>query len=64
MGAELANSAAFAQCQMKKVLKAVCFREPVDAADRGQIATMVSSFTNGYNMKRAFAEAAVYCKGP
>lgn len=66
MGAELANSQAFAQCQMKKVFKAVCLREPVDQNDRDRIGLMVSSFTTGnsYNMKRAFAEAAVYCKGP
>jgi hypothetical protein len=66
MGAELANSQAFAQCQMKKVFKAVCLRDPVDQTDRSQIDTMVGSFTNGgsYNMKRSFAEAAVYCKGP
>ena len=66
MGAELANSQAFAQCQMKKVFKAVCLHDPVDQNDRDRIGTMVSSFTNGnsYNMKRAFAEAAVYCKGP
>lgn len=66
MGAELANSQAFAQCQMKKVFKAVCLREPVDLNDRNRIELMVSSFRNGnsYNMKRAFAEAAVYCKGP
>ncbi|NND37584.1 MAG: hypothetical protein HKN81_10680 [Gammaproteobacteria bacterium] len=66
MGAELANSQAFAQCQMKKVFKAVCLRDPVDQLDRDQIGTMVGSFTSGgsYNMKRSFAEAAVYCKGP
>ncbi len=66
MGAELANSQAFAQCQMKKVFKAVCLREPVDQNDRDRIGLMVSSFTSGnsYNMKRAFADAAVYCKGP
>jgi len=66
MGAELANSQAFAQCQMKKVFKAVCLHEPVDQNDRNRIDLMVSSFTNAnsYNMKRSFAEAAVYCKGP
>ncbi|MGI9341575.1 MAG: hypothetical protein ACR2QV_01915 [Gammaproteobacteria bacterium] len=66
MGAELANSQAFAQCQMKKVFKAVCLREPVDQPDRTQVDTMVTSFRNGnaYNMKQSFAEAAVYCKGP
>lgn len=66
MGAELANSGAFAQCQMKKVFAAVCLRDPVDQPDRNQIDAMTASFTNAnsYNMKRSFAEAAVYCKGP
>ena len=66
MGAELANSQAFAQCQMKKVFKTVCLREPVDQPDRNQVDSMVTSFRNGnaYNMKQSFAEAAVYCKGP
>jgi hypothetical protein len=66
MGAELANSNAFAQCQMKKVFKSVCLRNPVDQSDRDQVDQMVSSFTNAgsYSMKRSFAEAAVYCSGP
>jgi hypothetical protein len=64
MGQELANSDAFASCQVKKVFKTVCLRDPLsNVADRSQIDTMVSSFkTNGYNMKRVFAEAASYCK--
>ena len=37
MGQELANSEAFARCQVKKVFRNVCFRDPVDAADRSQI---------------------------
>jgi hypothetical protein len=64
MGQELANSDAFARCQVKKVFKAVCLREPEDAADRSQIDdVMVPSFKAGYQMKQTFAEAAVYCMG-
>ena len=63
MGDELANSDAFASCQVKKVFKAVCLREPEDAADRNQVDLMVSSFKAGYRMKQTFAEAAVYCMG-
>jgi hypothetical protein len=63
MGDELANSDAFASCQVKKVFKAVCLREPEDAADRNQVDLMVSSFKAGYRMKQTFAEAAVYCRG-
>ncbi len=63
MGQELANSDAFASCQVKKVFKAVCLREPEDAADRFQIGQMVTSLKAGYRMKQTFAEAAVYCMG-
>jgi hypothetical protein len=64
MGQELANSDAFAKCQVKKVFRAVCLREPEDAADRSQIDdVMVPSFKAGYQMKQTFAEAAVYCMG-
>lgn len=63
MGDELANSDAFASCQVKKVFRAVCLREPEDAADRLQISQMVTSLKAGYVMKQTFAEAAVYCMG-
>lgn len=64
MGEELANSNAFAQCQVEKVFKTVCFRAPGDAADRNQVATMTNSFkTGGYHLKQVFAETAVYCMG-
>lgn len=63
MGEELANSGAFASCQVRKVFKAVCLRDPEDATDRAQVATMVNTFRSGYSMKRAFADAAVHCMG-
>ncbi|MDZ7645068.1 MAG: hypothetical protein U5K76_13145 [Woeseiaceae bacterium] len=63
MGSELANSHAFASCQVKKVFRAVCLREPEDAADRAQVTSMVTSFKSGYRLKQTFAEAAVYCMG-
>ena len=64
MGQELANSQAFAECQVTKAFEAVCLRPPEDSADRSQIDTMTSNFTSGgYNMKNVFAEAAVYCRG-
>jgi len=65
MGDELANSTAFAQCQVKKAFRAVCFRDPTDASDRNTIDQIVTSFRGGgYRMKQVFAEAAVYCMGP
>jgi hypothetical protein len=64
MGVELANSHAFAECQVTKAFEAVCLRSPEDSADRNQIDSMTTSFTNGSgNMKQVFAEAAVYCRG-
>jgi hypothetical protein len=66
LGMELGNSDAFAQCQVRKVFKAVCLREAEDIFDRNQVAAMVGTFkANGvYSMKRVFADAAVYCMGP
>jgi hypothetical protein len=64
MGEELANSDAFAYCQVRKVFKNVCLRDPVDPTDNGRIDTMVLSFRgNGYRLKQVFAEAAAYCMG-
>src|SRR5689334_3524540 len=64
MGEELANSEAFAECQVEKVFKTVCFRAPGSLADHGQVETMTANFkSNGYKLKQVFAEAAVYCKG-
>lgn len=63
LGMELGNSEAFASCQVRKVFKAVCLREPEDINDRNQVAGMVTTFRSGYSMKRAFADAAVYCMG-
>ncbi|HEX2586337.1 MAG TPA: hypothetical protein VHL14_14510, partial [Steroidobacteraceae bacterium] len=37
LGVELGNSNAFAQCQVEKVFKAVCFRPPGNGADRGAV---------------------------
>lgn len=64
LGVELAHSEAFANCQVEKVFENVCFRPPVDGADRTQVANMVSSFkSNNFNLKQVFAESAVYCMG-
>jgi hypothetical protein len=64
LGAELANSGAFAACQVEKVFSAVCLRPPNDAADRARISSMVSSFrSGGYRLKQVFAESAAYCMG-
>jgi hypothetical protein len=65
LGQELASSDAFAQCQVEKVFKAVCFRAPTDLADRQKIQTITGLFqSGGYKLKQVFAETAVYCMGP
>jgi hypothetical protein len=62
LGQELESSAAFANCQVSRVFKYVCFRAPGDANDRSQVATMVATFkSNGYKLRQVFADAAVYC---
>ena len=64
LGRELANTEAFAQCQVKKVFKTVCLREPGNAADRDQVAATVTDFkAGGYKMKQVFRDVAAYCKG-
>jgi len=64
LGNELAGSDAFASCQVKKVFRTVCLREPGNSSDRNQVETITRNFrTDNYNMKTVFAEAAVYCMG-
>jgi hypothetical protein len=64
LGLELSHTDAFAGCQVKKVFRTVCFRDPSDTQDRLRIQAMVGSFkSSGYQLKRVFAEAATYCMG-
>ena len=64
LGEELENSEAFATCQVKKVFRTVCLREPGNSADRSRIAAITASFkASNYNLKQVFAETAVYCMG-
>jgi hypothetical protein len=63
LGEELAGTQAFAQCQVKKVFKAVCLRDPVDANDRNRIDAMTNTFRGAYDLKQVFAESAGYCMG-
>jgi hypothetical protein len=62
LGVELGNSEAFARCQVKKVFKTVCLREPGNSTDRDQVDSMTAAFkASNYNLKTAFSDAAVYC---
>lgn len=59
MGQELANSDAFARCQVTKVFRNVCLGDP----DQNQLVTLVASFQAGYNLKQVFAASAAQCMG-
>ena len=68
LGVELSNSKAFAQCQVDKVFKAICLRDPnVFSADRDARDVFVSNFVGStpvpYNMREVFTDVAAYCKG-
>ena len=64
LGQELGRSQAFATCQVKKVFRAVCLREPENAADRNAVTTITNTFrSSGYRMKQVFADTAVHCMG-
>ena len=64
LGVELGKSQAFASCQVRKVFKTVCLREPEDAADRTAVSNITATFTGtGYDLKQVFADTAVHCMG-
>jgi hypothetical protein len=64
LGEELGRSQAFATCQVKKVFRAVCLRDPENDVDRSAVATITDTFrTTGYRMKQVFADTAVHCMG-
>jgi hypothetical protein len=65
LGEELGNSRAFAACQVKKVFRTVCLRDP-DLPDQGMVGTLTTDFMTSlnYSMKEVFAQTAAYCKGP
>jgi len=65
LGQELAQSQAFAQCQVQKAFQAMCLRVPSNAADTNEVNTLTAAFTaNGYKLKQVFADAALYCTVP
>lgn len=62
MGRELANSEAFSYCQVKKVFRAVCLREPMSTpGESAAVSRFVGAFNAGHNIKQVFAEVAGYC---
>lgn len=64
MGEELANSDAFARSHVLHALKAICLREPANENDINEVERIKDVFkSNNYNLKRVFAETAIYCAG-
>jgi hypothetical protein len=64
LGLELASSKAFSQCQVQKVFKFTCLRNPASTADQDAVRRITTVFEgNNFSMKRVFAETAAYCKG-
>lgn len=63
MGEELANSHAFAQCQVEKVFRRICFRSPSNSDDRAAVNNIVGIFKANYRLKEVFERAGVYCMG-
>jgi hypothetical protein len=62
LGAEVANSEGFSRCQVNKVFKQVCYREPTGKDDLDEVEVIRTNFeTNGYDLMDVFAEVAAYC---
>lgn len=60
LGWELANTQAFAQCQVRKAFRSVCVRDP-GPGDGASVDGFVSAFNSSGNMKQVFAQVAAYC---
>ena len=64
LGQELAGSRAFAQCQVEKVFRAVCFRSPSNDPERTRVQEITDGFVNGGgSLRQVFAETAAHCAG-
>jgi hypothetical protein len=64
LGQELARSDAFAECQVEKVFRAMCLRDPDSAADRTRVQQVKGAFkSSGYKLKQVVADTATYCMG-
>ena len=62
MGMELAHSEQFAYCQAKKTYELVCLKNHGANSRDSAIKNVMDTFKNsGYNMRHAFAEAALQC---
>ncbi len=61
---ELAQTRQFSECQVRNAFEKVCYRKPNGPADLQAVQTIANSFeASNRNLKRVFAETAVYCMG-
>ncbi len=71
LGYEVTSTKAFAKCQVEKVIKHVCLRDPVttEGGINGIVDTIAQAFKDvpfnraPYNMKTVFAKVATQCMG-
>ena len=62
LGEEVANSRGFARCQVQKVFRQVCFRDPANETERNEVESIATDFEDqGYDMQMVFAKVAAYC---
>jgi hypothetical protein len=63
LGAEVAHSRTFAECQVQKVFEHVCFQPPQTDVDAVEIQAIASEFeSNGtYDLRQVFADVAIHC---
>ena len=64
LGVELESSEAFANCQVVKVFKAVCLRDPASQADQTAVSGIEQIFkASDYDLKQVFQQSAADCAG-
>lgn len=64
LGREVAGSEAFSRCQVEKVFRHVCFREPASLEDVAEIERITDLFeADDYRMKAVFAQVGTFCMG-
>lgn len=63
LGLEVASSDAFDECQVEKIWKRVCLREPADLPERQEVTRIATQefAANNHDIREAFAAVAEYC---
>ena len=63
LGEEVALSDAFAECQVQKIWRRVCFRDPANPAERQEVSRIATDVfvANNYDIREAFAAVAEFC---